>query len=240
MSLKLSERLQTVISMVTPGCIVADVGTDHGYVPMDLIERGIARQAIAMDVNEGPLSIAKMHIAQAGLSDKIETRLSDGVQGLKPGEADSVVIAGMGGMLIKRILEEGLETVRSLQELVLSPQSDLREVRLFLWENEIAIQREKLILEDGKYYWIFQCTPNLKDSLGDIPVNVFERFGKYLFETEDEVLYRFLLEQKAKYESILKQMEGRVMNAERMNANRDELNAITEGLRIFESNRNYQ
>jgi len=239
MSLKLSNRLMTVISMVTPGHIVADVGTDHGYVPIYLVEEKIAPKAFAMDVNEGPLSIAKSHIEEIGLSAQIETRLSDGVRALKPQEADTVVIAGMGGMLIKKILEEGLETISMLKELVLSPQSDLREVRLFLKDNRISITKEKMIFEDGKYYWVLHCVPQTECVETDVPSIVSERFGTNLILNRDETLHRFLLEQERKYADILAQMEGRVSDEARMDANREELQAIREGLRFFDNERNH-
>ena len=105
--MKLSERLELVLSFVEPGESAADVGTDHGHVPVELVRRMIVKKAVAMDVRKGPLSRATENIALAGLSAKIETRLSDGVAKLQPGEADSVVIAGMGGELIIKILENG-------------------------------------------------------------------------------------------------------------------------------------
>ena len=108
--MQLSKRLQAVADLVTPGSRLADVGTDHGYVPIWLYEQGIIPSAIAMDLREGPLNRAKENIAVHDLSDGITVRLSDGLEKLLSGEADSIVIAGMGGMLVKKILFPGKES----------------------------------------------------------------------------------------------------------------------------------
>ena len=95
--MKLSKRLETVASFVPKGSNIADIGTDHGYVPIYLVREGQAEHAVAMDVRKGPLERARAHVEAAGLGSRIDVRLSDGLAGLKPGEADCVVIAGMGG-----------------------------------------------------------------------------------------------------------------------------------------------
>ena len=105
--MQLSDRLQAVASMVTENSRLADVGTDHGYIPIYLCEMGTIPSAIAMDVIKGPLLRAKMNIERYHMQEKIRTRLSDGVLKLNPDEADSVVIAGMGGTPVMKILEEG-------------------------------------------------------------------------------------------------------------------------------------
>ena len=105
--MRLSDRLETVVSMVRPAESAADIGTDHGHVPVELVRRGTVKRALAMDVRKGPLSRAEESVAMAGLENRIETRLSDGLEKLSPGEAETVVIAGMGGELMIHILEQG-------------------------------------------------------------------------------------------------------------------------------------
>ena len=105
--MQLSKRLAAVARLVSAGSRLADVGTDHGYVPISLVCEGKIPSAIAMDVNRGPLNRARAHIKAQGLEKYIDTRLSDGLAALAPGEADSVLIAGMGGMLMMRILSQG-------------------------------------------------------------------------------------------------------------------------------------
>ena len=130
---KLSNRLLSVASFVTEGNVLADVGTDHGYIPIYLMQEGRIERAIAMDINAGPLERAKEHITQYGLETYIETRLSDGVAALTPGEADSILIAGMGGGLVLHILEEGETVCRQAKELILQPQSEIERVRVWLY-----------------------------------------------------------------------------------------------------------
>lgn len=154
---RLSKRLETVASFVTPGSRIADVGTDHGYIPIALTQRGTVFGAIAMDVREGPLGRAREHIRQYGLKDRVETRLSDGVEQLREGEADTVVIAGMGGELVIHILEQGRRLWKSVKHWVLSPQSELDKVRGYLWRQGFDLVREAMVEEDGKYYTVMEA-----------------------------------------------------------------------------------
>ncbi len=150
--MKLSQRMEAVAAMVSAGNILADVGTDHGYIPIVLVSRGHIPSAIAMDLREGPLKRAREHIAASRLENSITTRLSDGVAALSPGEADTIVIAGMGGELVIRILRQGEAVCKSADELVLQPQSEVTAVRRFLRENGYRITDEDMVLEDGKFY----------------------------------------------------------------------------------------
>ena len=150
----ISRRLERVASFVKGGGVVADVGTDHGYIPIYLVKEKRAVSAIAMDVRMGPLSRAKEHIAEYGLEKQISVRLSDGLEKLCPNEADTVVIAGMGGELMIRILQQGRHMWDSVKQWVLSPQSELAQVRRFLVEQGFRIEKEDMLEEDGKFYVI--------------------------------------------------------------------------------------
>ena len=158
---KLSKRLERIASFVQPGSRVADIGTDHGYVPIWLVQKGVCPSALAMDVRKGPLERAEEHVEEVGLSGKIELRLSDGLAKLKAGEADTVVIAGMGGKLTCRILEQGRHVWENWSEgkerLILSPQSEQDEVRHFLEKQGFLILREAMLLDEGKYYIVLEA-----------------------------------------------------------------------------------
>ena len=132
--MELSIRLKTVAEAVTPGNRVADIGTDHGYVPIYLVKNNLSPGGIAMDVNKGPLEKAKEHIRAEKLSGKIATRLGNGLAPLEPGETDTVVIAGMGGDLICKILKAKPEFLIEGKELILQPQSEWFKVRQILKE----------------------------------------------------------------------------------------------------------
>ena len=153
----LSKRLLTIIDMVSPGKVPADIGTDHGYVPIRLVQRGICSRALAMDIREGPLERAAGHIREAGLEDRIILRQSDGLKQLRQGEADCIIITGMGGALIERILSQGEAVLESVSELVLSPQSEIARVRKWLLESRFVISDEDMIIEDGKFYTVIKA-----------------------------------------------------------------------------------
>lgn len=200
---KLSNRLLAVASFVTDGNVLADVGTDHGYIPIYLMQEKRIPRAVAMDINEGPLQRAKEHIALYGLGDYIETRLSDGVAALTPGEVDTILIAGMGGGLVMHILEEGKEVCHRAKELILQPQSELERVRNYLWMNGYVILEENIVLEDEKFYPMmrvqYQNLPNEEyaDNL------LFCRYGKLLLEEKHPVLREYLEREQKLYSDIL-------------------------------------
>ena len=152
----LSKRLQALCSMVTPGMRVVDVGCDHGFVSISLVQRGISPGVLAMDVRKGPLSRAQEHIEEYGYTEYIETRLSDGLQEYREGEADCLICAGMGGRLMMRILTESREKAYQLQELILQPQSELPVFRKFLRAEGYRLLDENILCEDGKYYFMMK------------------------------------------------------------------------------------
>lgn len=224
--MKLSYRLETIASFVAAGSRVADIGTDHGYIPIYLIENGIARTALAMDVGKGPLERAQTHIKEQGLADRIETRLSDGLTKLCPGEADTVIIAGMGGSLIIHILEEGHHLWDSIGHFILSPQSDITEVRRFLADRGFSIYREAMVKDEDKYYTVLdvQRGPMKYERERDY------RFGRYLIEEKNAVLAEYLEKEKQKLTAIadsLKQ-QGTGHAAKRLQALSEELLLIEE------------
>lgn len=157
--MELSRRLQAVAAMVTAGYTSADIGTDHAYIPIYLVEHQIVPRAVAMDINEGPLDRARAHVEEHGLAGQIALRLSDGMKELRPGEAQSAVIAGMGGALMIRILQDSKETVESLRECILQPQSEIAKVRAFLLQEGFLFIQEDMVEEDGKFYPMMKVVP---------------------------------------------------------------------------------
>ena len=151
--IRLSARLQALADLVTQGMAVADVGCDHGFLDIYLVQSGKSPSALAMDVRTGPLAAAAEHIREYGLEDRIATRLSDGLEKYLIGEAGTLVCAGMGGPLMQRILTAYPEKTDSFEEMILQPQSEIREFRVFLRENGYRIIAEKILIEDGKYYF---------------------------------------------------------------------------------------
>ena len=156
---ELSARLCCVAGLVRAGGCLCDIGTDHAWLPIALLERGQITSAIAMDVRPGPLAIAREHIGEAGVSDRIQTRLSDGLSALAAGEADSIVAAGMGGMLIRQILLADLEKAYSAKEWILQPQSDAAVLRGMLRQTDFSIAEEELVMDRGKLYVVIRAVP---------------------------------------------------------------------------------
>ncbi|MCC8082157.1 MAG: class I SAM-dependent methyltransferase [Lachnospiraceae bacterium] len=152
MRMQLSGRMSALAALVTPGHRLADVGCDHGYIPIYLCRTDIIPSAIAMDVRPGPLGRARENIAAYGLQERIRTRQSDGLKELGEDEADTVLIAGMGGHLMRRILCEEDAIPGSVSELVLQPQSDIAEVRRCVRELGFVIADEDMVEEGGKFY----------------------------------------------------------------------------------------
>ncbi len=154
---KMSKRLITIAGMLGSNGFrpktVADVGCDHGYISIYLVQNNIASSALAMDVRKGPLSGARANIHGYGLDDKITTRLSDGLKAIDKDEADGLVIAGMGGKLMIRLLEEGKPLELGIRQAVLQPQSEIAEFRQYLRDKNFQILEEKIVFEDGKYYF---------------------------------------------------------------------------------------
>lgn len=184
----ISKRLQTVALMVTPGNRVADVGTDHGFVPIWLIKNGISSKVLAMDVRKGPLDRAREHVEKYGLSDYIETRLSDGVEKLQKNEVDTVIIAGMGGQLMANILKEGQDILKTVQELILSPHTDVDKVRRYLKEANWYIKEEKMLLDEGKYYVFLKAVQGENDYSTDIDFI----YGKRLLESRTPIFLQYI------------------------------------------------
>lgn len=207
--IKLSERLMMSAGMVTKGSRVADVGCDHAHTSIWLVKEGIAVSAIAMDVGEGPLSHARDNIALYGLEDRITTRLSDGLEQLRPGEADSVIISGMGGTLTTIILSAGEAVLQGVRELILQPQSDIWMVRRFLREHGFSIVEEGMCTEEGKFYNAMRAVPLDRPEgfrmescsrefttrpavCNDIEQQVFDEYGRLLLEEKNSVLRELL------------------------------------------------
>lgn len=218
-NLNLSKRMEAVVDMVPPqSFVIADVGCDHAYVSIALIERKMADKVIAMDVRRGPLEIAANNVKAAGLQERITLRLSDGLEQLATGEADTIIIAGMGGLLVKSILEKGQEILDLESEardavnsaikrptLVLQPQSDLKEVRIFLYHHAYHIVREKMLVEEGKYYTVIKAEPCSAD-VARMEAEKYNDadwlYGQYNLKKQDEVLYAFLKKEKQMLDGI--------------------------------------
>lgn len=229
--MELSKRLNAVAGLVTEGASVADIGTDHGYVPIYLTETGRCDHVIAMDVNRGPLERAVEHIQAHGLEQGVETRLSDGLTGLKRGEADTMIAAGMGGNLVIRILEASPDIVEDMREFILQPQSEIHKVREYLNRTGFRLIAEDMVEEDGKYYPVMKLVHGNESAYSEEELY----YGRILLAEKHPVLHRFLLREKKRKEEIygrLSQEEGERAIWRRRELEK-ELARIRQGLAVY-------
>lgn len=214
---ELSARMQALTQMVTKGSIVCDVGCDHGFVSIYLVQAGIAPKVYAMDVRTGPLERAKEHIKEYGLDDYIEARLSDGLTGLEVGEADCMICAGMGGPLMIKILTEGRGKARNMRELILQPQSELALFRAFLRKEGYKVTQENMIYEDGKYYPMMKVVPVSEttceaavedEAVHTTDVELRDMYGELLLKEKHPVLKQYLTHSEAYMNELLEHLKA--------------------------------
>ena len=176
---------------------MADIGTDHAYLPVFLLENGIVPAAIATDRSEKSLGYARSTVAASAVNDKIEIRAGDGLTVLAPGEAGTIVLAGMGGILMGAILEKGSEVLQMTKRLVLQPQRDIDKLRLELVKNGWRIADEKIVKDSGIFYQVMAWEPG---SMSLTPAEAL--YGPVLLRRRDPLLREYL-EQKAQDISVL-------------------------------------
>lgn len=217
-NVQLSKRLGAVASFVEKGARVCDIGTDHGFVPIYLINSGTASHVVAMDVGEGPLERAREHVRKQELCDKIELRLSNGLEKLGKDEADTMICAGMGGTLMMRIINDKDPWKLGIRHMILQPQSDLFLFRENLQKIGYGIVAEKEIFEEGKYYVVINAVHGEEDVYykkaasmlkskheltDDDCIRICRRFGPYLICTGDSELKNYLEHELSICEKIL-------------------------------------
>lgn len=160
--MNLSPRLKRIADFVPNNSIVADVGTDHGYVPKYLIDKGISKLVIATDISKGSLQKTVDYIREENLEEKIITRFGDGLEPIRPFEVDTLVIAGMGGLLIAEIISKSMEVSKSINTLILQPMVGSPELRKYLLQNNFRIVDEDLVREGDKFYEIIVAKTGLQ------------------------------------------------------------------------------
>ncbi|CEO62185.1 tRNA (adenine(22)-N(1))-methyltransferase [Streptococcus pneumoniae] len=222
----ISKRLELVASFVSQGAILLDVGSDHAYLPIELVERGQIKSAIAGEVVEGPYQSAVKNVEAHGLKEKIQVRLANGLAAFEETDQVSVItIAGMGGRLIARILEEGLGKLANVERLILQPNNREDDLRIWLQDHGFQIVAESILEEAGKFYEI------LVVEAGEMELSARDtRFGPFLSREISPVFVQKWQKEAEKLEFALGQIPEK--NLEERQVLVDKIQAIKEVLHV--------
>ena len=185
--MQLSPRLQKIASLVPPCSVLADIGTDHGYIPLFCLENGKAKNVIATDINEKPLKRAETNIKSHGFSSFADFRLCNGLDALSEGEADVIVIAGMGGPLICDILKNGKDAIADSTLLLIQPMIAPIELRTYLYSDGFNILNEYVVREEDKFYNIMAVQKGHAN-----PTDELLYIGKNLYKNSPDVFESYL------------------------------------------------
>ncbi len=223
----ISKRLELVAFFVPQGSILLDVGSDHAYLPIELVERGQIEGAIAGEVVVGPYQSAVKNVETHGLEEKIQVRLANGLAAFEEEDQVSVItIAGMGGRLIATILEEGLDKLSGVERLILQPNNREDDLRLWLQEHGFQIVAESILEEAGKFYEILVVEAGqMKLSASDV------RFGPFLSKEVSPVFIKKWQKEAVKLEFALSQIPEK--NLEERQVLVDKIQAIKEVLHVI-------
>ncbi|BAK17274.1 predicted SAM-dependent methyltransferase [Solibacillus silvestris StLB046] len=223
---KLSKRLETVASFVPTGAIVADIGSDHAYLPCYLVHKGIAARAVAGEVVKGPYESAVKQVRTEGLTDKITVRMADGLAAVEEtDEITAVTIAGMGGPLIVSILEKHPQALKSVTRLILQPNIHAKAIREWAMENGWAIQDEVILEEDGKIYEVLVL------QRGEMKLNEAQTLlGPKLMETKVPVFIEKWLREIANWQRV----QQAISEAEKTPDNQEKYEQLTHYIKMVQ------
>lgn len=216
--MKLTDRLLKIASLASDGKKIADIGTDHGYIPVYLLKEGKVPFAVLADVNKGPLDNAHKEVIQNNLLDKVDLRLGSGIEILEIGEVEEVIIAGMGGILISELLEAKKEVAHNVEKLILQPMQAQEELRYYLLNNGYEILEEVLVREDFRIYEIIVAKYTGKNTI--IEDEIYYEVGIKLLENKDSLFNDFIEKKIKTYSSIVNKLEGK--NGEAIDKKRKE------------------
>jgi tRNA (adenine22-N1)-methyltransferase len=223
--MKLTKRLEVIADLVDRNAVLADIGSDHGYLPVYLVEKKIINRAIASDVNQGPEDNAISTVKQYKMENEVEVRLGSGLNTLSMDDKiDTVVIAGMGGNLISQLLEDEKELARSVKKLILQPMTTKIELRKYLLNNGYTIVEEKIAIEGEKIYEIIVA----EVGEGELWDEVYYDIGKR-FDTQSEEYATFISEKLKKYKNIVSKIESKGGDS-----SKEKLEKVKNDIRVIE------
>jgi len=217
----LKGRLGLIADMVPQCDVVCDIGTDHAYIPIYLVMNNRCKRAVASDIRKGPIKVADKNIEKYNLRNYIDTRVGNGLETVRDGEEDTIIIAGMGGLIISGILEEGFETVKKANSLIIQPMYSIELVRKWLYENGFEIYDERLSKEDRRIYNVLAAkwTGSVQKK-----EEIYYYIGEKLFENRDELLESYI-------QNKLRQLNKIIVEMEKMNDKNSDLRLKNESIR---------
>ncbi|MBM6619274.1 tRNA (adenine(22)-N(1))-methyltransferase [Bacillus suaedaesalsae] len=229
--LKLSKRLETVAEAIPFGSTLADIGSDHAYLPIYCKLNGIVRFAIAGEVVEGPFQTAKNQVERLNLQNSVEVRRGDGLEVIQPGEVEVVTICGMGGALITSILESGKHKLDGVKRIILQPNIMAINIRKWLIENNWALLQEFILEEDGKIYEVLVAEKgNSIHSYTSGNLETELLLGPFLMQDKSEVFIKKWTSEKKNWERVLSELQG-AKSSEEVQAKQEEIKNL---IRIVE------
>ena len=218
--MKLSKRLEFIADHIDKVISLSDIGTDHGYIPLYALDKGLCEKAIASDINKDPLDKARLNALLEGMGDELEFRLGGGLEPLKEGEVQAVIIAGMGGKLIKDILEKDITKVDNLDYLILQPAQNPEGLREYLYTNDYEIIAEDLCKDDGKYYELFKVKRK-KDENTELD-SIYYEISPKLLMSKHPLMKEYLESKLENYNKILEAVSAEV-NSDLANIKKEEI-----------------
>lgn len=229
--IQLSERLLTVASFIPKNSILADIGSDHAYLPSYAYLNGLCLKAIAGEVNEGPYQAACAQVKKLQLEDFIDVRKGNGLAVLHHHEATCVTIAGMGGTLIRTILDEGKEKLKSVKRLILQPNIHAVEIRKWLYENKWELINEVILEEDGKIYEVLVAEKgDPAKPYSGLRIETAMLMGPYLLKERNNVFVKKWTHELRHWENVYDQLEH-AKETEQLKKKKEEVQSIIANIK---------
>lgn len=217
--MELSKRLSMIVNKADKCRCIADIGTDHGYVASELLKKCICDKVIATDINKGPLEKARITLLFDGFSDKSEVRLGSGLRTIKKGETQGIIIAGMGGNLIRDLVNERINIAKDQDYLILQPAQNPEVLRKYLYNERFEILDEDVCFDENKYYECFKVryNSNLKHEIRDSEDEFLEEMryeiSPFLLKNGGDIFKDYMNHKIEKYEQIMSHLNNDTENS---------------------------